>query len=284
MKPNVPYHWARFEGKLARDFYRAALPTIVRRKVCAPRELSLDVFAYSGEHALPEQVASIRSFLNYAGRPKHFTIVSDGSHTGSSIELLEKIDNSVRVRLSPPLLPSGLPDKVRLYLTNHRTGKQLALIMSLPLNGPALYTDSDVLFFPAAQRLADISQTQSVSAFYQADYQFSGDERVLINESEKQNPANTGFLLLFRELDWSLAMERLRMLKGEPNFFTNQTLTHLCMHANGARPFDPQKFVLQADDQTVYRDKYAGHSLVMRHYVNPVRHKFWIALARRGFK
>src|ERR1051326_1754248 len=283
MKPNVPYHWARFEGKLARDFYRAALPTIVRRKVRAPRELSLDVFAYSGERALPEQVASIRSFLRYAGRPRHFTVVSDGSYTAGSIDLLEKIDNSVRV-LQSPLLPPGLPDKIEFYLANHQTGKQLALIMSLPLSGPALYTDSDVLFFPGAHELADLSQTQSVSAFYQGDYQFSGDDRVLVNESEKQNPANTGFLLFFRELDWSLAIGRLRMLNGEPNFFTNQTLTHLCMHANGARPLDPQKFVLQADDQTVYRDRYADRSLVMRHYVNPVRHKFWTTLAHRRFK
>ena len=147
--------------------------------------------------------------------------------------------------------------------------------MSLPQIGPALYTDSDVLFFPSAREIADLAQAQSVSAFYQADYQFSGDDRLIVDASERLNPANTGFLLLFRKLDWSLGLERLQMLKGEPNFFTNQTVTHLCLHANGARPFDPRKFVLQVDDQTIYRDRYAGSSIAMRHYVNPVRHKFW---------
>jgi len=88
---------------------------------------------------------------------------------------------------------------------------------------------------------------------------------------------------LFRKLDWSVGLDRLQNLNGEPNFFTNQTVTHLCMHANGARSLDPQKFVLQSDDQTIYRDKYAKSSLVMRHYVNPVRHKFWLTLAHRGF-
>lgn len=283
MKPNVPYHSARWEGKVARGFYRALLPMITSRRIQVPGELSFDVFSYSGESTLPEQIASIRSFLAYAGRPKQFTVVSDGSHTSRSVALLEKIDNCVRVQQTPPSLPADLPEKTRQYLTNHHTGKQLALIMSLPANGPTLYTDSDVLFFSGAHEILDLSQTQSVSAFYQADYQFSGDERVIVNESEKQNPANTGFLLLFRKLNWSIALERLRMLKGEPNFFTNQTLTHLCMRANGARPFDPRKFVLQLDDQTTYRDRYANSSLVMRHYVNPVRHKFWTTLAHRGF-
>jgi hypothetical protein len=283
MKPNLPYHSARLEGKIARDLYRAALPMIVRRRVRVPRELSLDVFAYSGENTLPEQVASIRSFLAYAGRPKQFTVVSDGSYTNASIELLEKIDNCVRVQRSAPPLPPRLPQKVESYLTNHFTGKQLALIMSLPPNGPTLYTDSDVLFFPEAKQLADLSRAQSVSAFYLADYQFSGDEHLIRDSTEKENPANMGFLLLFQKLDWSLGLERLEMLNDAPNFFTTQTVTHLCLHANGAVALDPQKYILEAADQFIYRDRYAGNSIAIRHYVNPVRHKFWAAIAYQLF-
>lgn len=283
MKPNVAYHSALTEAKIIRNLYRGMLSMIIRRKVRSSNDLDLDVFAYSGEKALPEQVASIRSFLKYAGRPRQFTVVSDGSYTADSVALLEGIDQCVRVQQTAPPLAENLPENIRSYLRTHHTGKQLALIMSLPANGPALYTDSDVLFFPGAHEIAELTQRNSVPAWFQADYQFSGDERVLAAESEKQNPANTGFLLLFRKLDWSLGLDRLRNLKGEPNFFTNQTVTHLCMHANGARSFDPQKFVLQSDDQTIYRDKYAKPSLVMRHYVNPVRHKFWLTLAHRGF-
>lgn len=279
---NVPYHYALAEGKIVRNLYRAALPMLAR-PVDVTRQIPLEVFSYSGEQTLPEQVASIRSFLKHAGRPKRFTVVSDGSYREKSVILLEKIDDCVRVQRTPPPLPAGLPEKIRSYLTNHHTGKQLALIMSLPVDVPALYTDSDVLFFPGANEIAELGEMNSVPALYQADYRFSGDERVLANESEKENPANTGFLLLFRKLDWSIAIERLQKLSGEPTFFTNQTVTHLCMHANGARPFDPSKFVLQADDQTIYRDRYAGPSIAMRHYVNPVRHKFWATLAHRGF-
>ena len=283
MKPNVAYHSALTEAKIVRNIYRGMLSMLVRRKVHSPRDLAMSVFSYSGEKALPEQVASIRSFLRYAGRPRQFTVLSDGSYTPNSITLLEAIDDCIRVQKTPPPLPESLPEKIRAYLANHHTGKQLALIMSLPANGPALYTDSDVLFFPGAREIAELAQRNSVPAWFQADYQFSGDERVLVGESERQNPVNTGFLLLFRKLDWSVGLDRLQNLNGEPNFFTNQTVTHLCMHANGARSLDPQKFVLQSDDQTIYRDKYAKSSLVMRHYVNPVRHKFWLTLAHRGF-
>ena len=277
---NLPYHSARLEGKIARSLYRAALLMVVRKRVRVTRELPFDVFSYSGESTLPEQVASIRSFLTHAGRPKQFTVVSDGSYINPSIELLERIDNCVRVQRTAPNLPPRLPTKVQSYLTSHFTGKQLALIMSLPAHGPTLYTDSDVLFFPEAIQLADLARTKSVPAFYLADYQFSADERLIRDRAEKENPVNMGFLLLFQKLDWSLGLERLQMLNGPPNFFTTQTVVHLCMHANSAIALDRQKFVLQADDQFIYRDRHARKSIAMRHYVNPVRHKFWTALAR----
>jgi hypothetical protein len=184
------------------------------------------------------------------------------------------------VQTTAPALPPGLPEKVQSFLTNHFTGRQLALIMSLPANGPTLYTDSDVLFFPQAKQLADLARSPSAPALYLADYQFSADERLIRDAAEKQNPVNMGFLFLFQSLDWSLGLERLRTLNGVPNFFTTQTVVHLCMHANGAAAFDRAKFVLEADDQFIYRDRYAGSSIAMRHYVNPVRHKFWTGLAR----
>jgi len=276
--PNYGYHLARFKGTILRQLYRAFLPVIVRRRIHPLRSIALDVFSYSGESALPEQVASLRSFLRHIGRPKSFTIVSDGSYSDRSVRLLEQLDPSVSVQLSilPP--PDQLPEEFRQYLITHPTGKQLALIMSLPANGPALYIDSDVLFFPAAADLVTRATTKNVPAYYLADCQFSGDARLLRNSNEQKDPVNTGLLLLFEKLDWSLGIDRFLKLEGKPNFFTNQTITHLTMHANGARPFDSVKYVLQLDDQFIYPDRYAGAALALRHYVNPVRHKFWTSL------
>jgi len=272
---NLPYHLARWEGRIVRRVYRAILPVIAKRDVCREYDVSFEVCAYSGEATLPEQVASVRSFLTHVGRPRRFTIFSDGSYTRRSIRLLERIHPTVRVSAALPSLPPGLPEQLGPYLTTHPTGKQLLIIMSLPRDCPALYADSDVLFFPGATDLIQLAQTRDVPAFYLADYQFSGDERLLAGSAEKERPVNTGLLLLFQKIDWSLGIERLLQLKAAPTFFTNQTIVHLCMHANGARSFDPHKYVLQVDDQFGYCDRHAGGSLALRHYVNPVRHKFW---------
>jgi hypothetical protein len=175
-------------------------------------------------------------------------------------------------------IPGNLPEAIYPYLKEHPTGRQLALIMSLAGNGPVLYLDSDILFFAGANDLHKYAGTSGIPAFYLADCRFSGDERLLRDHSEANNPVNTGFLLLFRPLDWSLSVQRFLELDGAPNFFTNQTMTHLTMHANGARPFDPRKYLLQLDDQFIYPDRHVHPGIAMRHYVNPVRHKFWTNL------
>jgi len=275
--PNFGYHLARLKGNTLRQFYRAVLPFIVRRRLNPSRSVALHVFAYSGEAMLPEQIVSIRSFLRYIGRPRSFTVVSDGSYSERSVRLLELVDPTISVvQANQPA--SGLPEKLQEYLRSHHTGKQLALIMSLPLDDPALYVDSDVRFFPNAVDLIKRAGRHDAPAYYLADCQFSGDARLLRDPTEQTEPVNTGVLLLFEKLDWSLSISRFLELEGEPNFFTNQTMTHLAMHKNGARPFDPAKYVLQLDDQFVFSDRYAGAALALRHYVDPVRHKFWTTL------
>ena len=280
--PNYGYHLARAHGRAVRAGYDAMLRAIVRRPLTAPRDLPFEVYAYSGEAALPEQIASIRSFVRHAGRPACFTVVSDGSYSSRSVELLRSVDRSVVVSQSSEWTPDHIPDDVLPYLREHPTGKQLALIMSLPVKRPALYVDSDVLLFAAAGEIQSLLDppTAAAPAFYLADCQLSADDRLFRSAAEKESPVNTGVLLLFRKLDWSGSIERFRELNAEPNFFTNQTMTHLTMHANGAKPLDPAKYILQLDDQFIYRDKYAGPALALRHYVNPVRHKFWTSVSR----
>jgi hypothetical protein len=275
---NFAYHSARLKGNVVRQCYRTFLPLIVRRRIRVPRSVPFHVFSYSSEADIPEQIASIRSFLRYIGRPKKFTVVSDGSHSARSVRLLEQTDPSVQVQLDLPAAPDSIPERFRQYLRNHPTGKQLALIMSLPENGPALYIDSDVLFFQSAADVIRRAAEKTVPAYYLEDCQFSGDARLMPSPQDQQEPVNTGVLLIFEKLDWSQTPEQFLALNGEPGFHTNQTLTHLTMHANGAQPFDPAKYVLQLDDQCTYRDLYASPTLALRHYVNPVRHKFWNSL------
>jgi hypothetical protein len=279
--PNYGYHLARAKGNVARTIYRAFLPSIARRRIPIRAEVPFSVFAYSGESTLPEQVASIRSFLKHVGRPKRFTVVSDGTLSGRSSGILKSLDSVISISGSAQWLPKDLPTKIHPYLTTHPTGKQLALIMSLPVHGPTLYVDSDVLFFPGARDLIRLAESGGAPAFYLADCRLSADERLFRGDAEKAQPVNTGVLLLFEKLDWALAVRRFLELQGLPDFFTNQTMTHLTMHANGASPLDDRKYVLQLDDQFVYGDRYACRDLALRHYVNPVRHKFWTTITQR---
>jgi hypothetical protein len=280
--PNYGYHLARAKGNAVRTIYRTLLPSIAGRRIPGGAKVSLNVFAYSGESALPEQVASIRSFLKHAGRPRRFTVVSDGTLSARSSRILQSLDSVVSVSGSAQWLPKDLPAKIYSYLTTHPTGKQLALVMSLPVDGPTLYVDSDVLFFPGATDLIRLAETTAgTPASYLADCRLSADERLFRGDAEKTQPVNTGALLFFEKLDWTLAIRRFLELEGLPNFFTNQTMTHLAMHANGASPLDDRKYVLQLDDQFVYPDRYASRDLALRHYVNPVRHKLWTTIARR---
>lgn len=275
---NYGYHFARFQGWAIREVYRCLLPLIARQRIPPPNDIPLTVFAYSGEATLPEQVVSVRSFLQHAGRPLRFVIVSDGTYSRKSIALLHAIDPCVSVSNAAERIPRGLPDRIYPYLAEHPTGKQLALIMSLPENGATLYVDSDVIFFPGATELAQLLTAENVPAFYLADCRHSADDRLFRSRAEQTHPVNTGVALLFRPLDWSLAVERFLELSGPPTFFTNQTMTQLAMHRSGAVPLDPVKYVLQLDDQFIYPDRYASDSLALRHYVNPVRHKLWAGL------
>ncbi|MDQ6861082.1 MAG: hypothetical protein M3032_08000 [Verrucomicrobiota bacterium] len=276
--PNYGYHLARAEGGAVRRFYSAALPALVRQTLTPQRELPFEVFAYSGEAALPEQVASIRSFLKHAGRPLSFTVMSDGSYVPRSFTLLKAIDRCVDVQIASERVPTDLPAAFRSYLREHPTGRQLAVIMSRPTNRPALYVDSDVLFFPGAAAIANHLPRTA----YLADCQPSADNRLFRSTDEQHDPVNTGVVFLSEKPDWKIAIERFMELRGEPSFFTNQTLMHLAMHANSAPPLDSCKFVLQLDDQFVHEDRYAGPELILRHYVSPVRHKFWTAVLRHG--
>lgn len=274
--PNYGYHLARAQGRAIRALYRSCLRVLP--KIEPERSFPLEVFSYSGEAALPEQVASIRSFLRQVGRPVMFNVVSDGTYSAFSKRLLQDLDPCVSVREAADWVPANVPPGISAYLKDHPMGRQVALFMSLPAERPALYIDSDVLFFAGADDLHARAETRGVPALYLPDCRFSGDDRLLRDAGEIGEPVNAGFLLFFQPIDWSLSIQRFLEMKGQPNYFTNQTMTHLAMHANGAAPFHSHKYVLQLDDQFVYADRYASPRIALRHYVNPVRHKFWTSL------
>ncbi|QLE47105.1 hypothetical protein FD724_02460 [Nostoc sp. C057] len=272
---NIGYHTAKIQGKFNRSLYKAAISQIVNIPIKQTRQVPVSIYALSCERDLPEQVASIRSFIRHVGIPETFTVVSDGSYTDSSCNLLRRIHPCVQVILLQNFLRTDLPQCVLDYAQLHPMGRKLSALMSIPVNGTTIYTDSDILFFPGGIDLIDLSKSDEKYSLYLPDCSMSLDERIIYDESEKLNPVNGGFILFRHEFDWSFAIERLANLQEVPSYFTEQTIVHLTMHHNHGKPLCSNKYVLNVEDQFIYPDKSASKNIALRHYVSDVRHKLW---------
>lgn len=250
-----------------------------------PRDLPAEVVTFSCQRDVPEQVASLRALLREWGRPRVATVVSDGSHTLPARRLLERVDRCVRVRDWREVAGPGLPARVRAYAAASAMGKKLAVEISLEPAGPLLYVDSDVLVLPGSGRplpaeLADPGLADGVPRYLLDPEDVYLDGRLLAGPGAALEPLNAGFLVLPRRLDWEPALARLDRLEGEPAFQTEQTLVHLAVRAGGGRPLDPGSWVVATDDMPALRDAHRRPGVVLRHYTTPVRHKFWLAVAR----
>jgi hypothetical protein len=273
---NVGYHSARLQGKLIRSLYRRWITQIVRTPIAQTLRVPITVYAFSCERDLPEQVASLRSFIRHVGIPEHFTIISDGSYTESSCNLLRQIHPCVEVLPVEQLKRTDLPKSVYNFAAQHSLGRKFLALLSLPIKGATIYTDSDILFFPGASDLVNFTDSDNSSCLYLPDCGTRMDERVIYEDLENLNPVNSGFIIFKEPLDWSFALERLSKLKEFNHYFTEQTLVHLTMHYNQAKPLCSKRYVLNVEDQFIYPDKYAGQEIALRHYVNDVRHKLWL--------
>lgn len=272
---NLGYHTAKMQGKFNRSLYKAAISQIVSIPIKQTRQVPISVYAFSCERDLPEQVASIRSFIRHVGIPDTFAVVSDGSYTESSCNLLRCVHPCVKVILLQSFLRTDLPQCVHDYAQLHPLGKKLSALMSIPVNGATIYTDSDILFFPGGIDLINLSKSDDKYSLYLPDCSISLDERIIYHDSEKSNPVNGGFIFFRHEFDWSLAIERLANLQEAPTYFTEQTIVHLTMHHNHGKPICSKKYVLNVEDQFIYPDKSASKKIAIRHYVSDIRHKFW---------
>lgn len=269
---------ARAQARAARLAYRSAIPFLVRLEVSVPRSVPFHVWSFSCERDVPEQVANIRSFLRWVGRPRAYTVVSDGTHSESSRAVLGQLDPSVSVVDWQEVVAAELPAPVRRFADATPMGRKLAVEMSLPVDGPTLFTDADVLFFPAASQILELAT--EARARYLLDCEPYLDRSVLTGPEEAEQPLNAGFFVLDRPLDWTSAIERLGRADGYGHFQLEQTVVHLAMRANGARPLDPTRYVVSTEDMLSYHDDWARRPIALRHYTSCTRHKLWCTLWR----
>lgn len=274
---NIGYRAARMQGYFQRSLYSRLLPLIVSIPIPQTRKIPVAVYSLSCERDLPEQVASIRSFIRWVGIPEKFIVVSDGSYSSNSCQLLCQINPCVDVIPLESLITDDLPKAIIDYANHSPMGKKLLVEVSMPIAKASIYIDSDVLFFPGGEEIANLSESNAKEPHYLSDCGAAFDDRILQHPTEKANPVNGGFILLKAPLNWEKAIERLEQLKELPNYFTEQTMLHLTMHQNQAIPLCPHKFILSRNDEFIYLDNYASNKIALRHYVSPIRHKFWLA-------
>ena len=274
---NVQYRVARMQGYAACSMYRKVLPWIVKRPILQSQELGMSVYSFSCDRDLPEQVASIRSFIRYVGIPDKLTVISDGSYSATSRQLLQKISPNIEVLDFGKFIKKDLPPSVYAYAKIHPLGKKLAVLISLPVEQVSIYADSDILFFPGAQELLSIASSSDLQPRYLLDCATALDERLLDKASENFASVNSGFMILKKPLDWEIPLKRLGELSASANYFSEQTSLHLAMHYNQGIPLTPEEFVVNRDDEFIYQDKHCSPKVALRHYVSPIRHKFWLS-------
>src|SRR4051794_467846 len=101
---NLGYHAAVQRGRAVRAAYVSVLPMIMRRRFATGPSIQADAYTYSGAAQLPEQVASLRSFLAHVGVPRRLVVVSDGSHGPEDLSLLRRVHPAIEIATSDPAL------------------------------------------------------------------------------------------------------------------------------------------------------------------------------------
>ncbi len=272
----IGYHFALRWARLRRVVYTRRLSHVVARPMRAAPESGAAFYSFSGTRDLPEQVASLRSFLRHAASPRKIVVVGDGSHTAADREVLKALHPRLETRHWDEFIRKDLPATLMAYARGYPLGKKIAVLMSIPPEGSWLFSDSDILYFPGAGDIRRrLDETTNPPEFLEDCYP-SLDERLVRSEAEKRPPVNSGFVLVHRPLDWNVALERLEGMAGEPGYFTEQTLFHLAVRQSGGRPLPGDRYVIQSDDQWVAQDRHTGPGVVLRHYFSSIRYKMWL--------
>ncbi len=253
------------------------LPLIVSSK-----RVSIDMISFSCERDLPEQVLSIRSFLRYVGEPESFVVVSDGTISAASAQILSALSPVVRVA-SVGEYAEGVtvPGPVQQFADTKAYGRKLITLLAMrPAGRPVAYADSDVLFHRGGRGFADLVTANPKRVYFLQDCQEALDVR-LTEPDERHPPLNSGFLVLGRPVDWTESVRRLGTI-GEADSagygWTEQTVVHLAYREGGAEPLPTNTCVVALDDKYQWADRHVGDQKWLRHYVTGTRFKMWLCL------
>lgn len=250
-------------------------------------QVEMDVVSFSSSHDFYEQILSILSFVRYVGKPRKWTIYSDGSHTPKHIMLLTEGFEFIEVRIGDlqnidtitghckPILLPYLPALLD-YAQKFPLGKKLFYYLNHPVERATLFIDSDILFYNKAS-LFHVLLSENVAGWFLPDDDWGClDSRYKEKNSRELFQVNSGFFLLKNELhSLEAGLNFLKSLDYKYEYFSEQTTYHILFRSNHLMPLDPRIFVLNSGDQFDFSYLYPRDSMAIRHYTGPVRHKMW---------
>lgn len=241
---------------------------------------NLSLFSFSCSKDITSQCLSIFSFLHYAGTPQKWIIYSDGSYTDADIELFNYYFDFVEV-VNWNVHSNPYPkyeENISYYINNFTFGKKFYVTLTHPIvKTNHLYVDADVIFY---KKIADYipTLTQTKDNMYMCDAYYRTLDKFYLEQVEKirfMYQINAGMLLFSHRPNWGAGLEYLDSLKRDYKHFTEQTMTHITMHQDQAVPLDPRTFMLSVDDEYHFSTSTQPDEIAVRHYVYPLRHKFW---------
>ena len=278
LRKSYGYHIARLHGRALRRLHGGLLSERLTTVGPVPADLDVDYLGFSGERDILEQLASLRSFLRYVGRPRRVVLGSDGTHSTESLRQLRRLHDQIEVIPPDTYVEAHLPDRLRAYAAAHPLGKKIAYLMWVRPERTVFYADADVLFFPGADVLRPLLAVSDGPPRYLLDCGLALDPRVCPPDLQEAPPVNSGVWILHERLAWEEPLALLEALTEPFVFHTEQTLFHVAMHRAGGVPLDPARFVMKVDDRFRYRTRYEHDPIALRHYVSNIRHQFWLNL------
>lgn len=241
------------------------------------RDVPVTLATVTGSRDVPQAVAALLSFRTWVGRPSRIVIADDGTLTHRDRQNLVLLGDNV-IFYRPASVDQDLPAAVSLrqYAATSPLGMKLAMLISLTRHGdlPVLYVDSDVLFLRSSDHLLRLLEERPIIPRYMSDPNKGAfDSRLAVAGLD---PVNSGFLILPAGTAWEETLYKCSDALANPEWYTEQTVVLFAMHSNNAEPLPPDQYVLRWDDRGLGRDAGADPGVIARHYVSPVRWRFWI--------
>lgn len=244
-----------------------------RRWVSSSSSFPHPVVFFAGERDFPELYFSVQSFHRYVGVPAHLIVVSDGSMTDTSRHVLRSSFPHLDFKSWTDFFTPQTDSRVSLYARRHPLGKKLGIITALNASSTEfLFSDSDILYFPNSR---DLHQTiHPRRCCFLVDCLANFDSRIPLPVDVP--PTNTGLLFFANPIPWSQVLDRVPYVcLEEPTHHTEQTIIHLALQHEYCIPFPEHSYIVSLRDQFVFSQARSCDTIAARHFVRPVRHKFW---------